>query len=204
MIVTLEGVMGSGKSMFAATASYWEFSNGKQIISNMHLNFPYTHLDTDYFVEHMGDAQLQDSVIIFDEAYVYLDSRNSATKLNKLFTYFVVQTRKRGVDLYVCIHHIDTVDKRLRRAIDVRGTCRYRKELPCRRCKGEKEYKGAVCDNCLGYGEAGRLSVSFLDLRTGRRAPPIRIHAPSVWHLYDTRELVPLTGKQLTIDQEDL
>jgi len=43
------------------------------------------------------------SYLIFDEAYLYMDSRNTATRMNKLFSWFLAQTRKRGVDLAICI-----------------------------------------------------------------------------------------------------
>jgi len=107
-----------------------------KVYSNNHLNFPYTYFDAKYFLDHLNDEELVNSVLLLDEAYIYLDARTGASKLNKLFTYFIVQTRKRGVDLYICTHHIDIVDKRLRRAVDIRGTCRYKKEYPCTQCQG--------------------------------------------------------------------
>lgn len=107
-----------------------------RVYANNHLNFPYQYFDAKYFLEHLNDEELVNSVLLLDEAYIYLDARTGASKLNKLFTYFIVQTRKRGVDLYICTHHVDIVDKRLRRAIDVRGTCRYKKEAPCQQCQG--------------------------------------------------------------------
>jgi hypothetical protein len=112
---------------------------GRRILSNNHLSptfGEYTFFDAKYFVEHLQDVELEQSSLLLDEAYIYMDARTGQGKLNKLFTYFTVQTRKRGVDMYVCTHHIDVLDKRLRRAVDVRGTCRYTKEDPCRKCKG--------------------------------------------------------------------
>jgi len=145
MLATLEGVQGSGKSMTSTALGYAEYiKNGLRVISNNHLNFgtkedgsPVVELfDTKYFLEHIEDTVLENCILILDEAYLLGDSRSSASKLNKLMTYFVVQTRKRGVDLYMCTHHIDIFDKRIRRAVDVRGTCRYRKEDPCLQCEG--------------------------------------------------------------------
>ena len=210
-IFTFEGVMGSGKTLSACALAYLEYTRGRDVISNVHVNFPYTQLDTQFFVEHMLDQELSDCVMLLDEAYIYLDARTSASKLNKLFTYFIAQTRKRNVDLYVCIHHIDTVDKRLRRAIDVRGTCRYRKEIPCQKCQGEKEVlikksnppEFESCDRCNGYGISGLANITFFDMRTGKRRK-IKIHGPNFFPLYDTREVIAVTGKQLNIDEDDL
>ena len=208
-IFTFEGVMGSGKTLSACALAYLEHTRGREIISNVHVNFPFRQLDTQFFVDHMMDTELTDCVMILDEAYIYLDARTSASKLNKLFTYFIAQTRKRGVDLYVCIHHIDTLDKRLRRAIDVRGTCRYRKEIPCMKCKGEKEVQikkteeYEACDRCNGYGVSGTANITFFDMRTGKRRK-LKIHAPNFFSLYDTREVINVTGKQIKISEDDL
>ena len=202
MLVTLEGVMGSGKSLTATTLAKLDFDRGREIISNNDYKFKSTKFDTAYFVEHMTDEQMQDVTFVLDEGYLYLDSRSSAAKLTKLFTYFIAQTRKRNVDMYICIHHIDTIDKRLRRAIDVRGTCRYRKEDPCSKCKGETTdpKTGSICN---GYGVTGYVTVSFFDMRTGKRSR-IKIHGPTYWGLYNTFELVNPTGKSLNINPDDL
>ena len=206
MILTLEGVMGSGKTQAAvALAAIEYYKNGTRVISNVKVNFPHETLDTQFLVDHMLDDELEDCIMILDEAYIYLDARSSATKLNKLFSYFVAQTRKRGVDLYVCIHHIDTMDKRLRRAVDVRGTCKFRKEDPCKLCKGSKldPKSGEDCDRCCGYGTGGIVSINLFDLRNSTRNR-IQLHGPTYWKLYDTRELVAVTGKQVNINRDDL
>ena len=82
-------------------------------------------------------------ILLTDEMYQMADSRSTQTKLNKLWTYFVVQTRKRGVDMYICTHHLDHIDLRLRRAVDIRGSCRFYPEAPCKKCK---------CKKCGGSG----------------------------------------------------
>ncbi len=202
-ICTLEGVMGSGKTFSAVTFAYLEFLRGREVICNLDVTFPHTKLNTEFFLANMETHVMHDCVLILDEAYIYLDARSSSTKLNKLFTYFIGQTRKRGVDMFICIHHIDTVDKRLRRAIDMRGTCRFRKEIPCKQCKGETIYRGETCSRCNGYGQSGFASVSFFDMRSGKRTR-LKIHGPTYWHLYDTKELVRLTGKQLDIKPEEI
>ena len=142
MLVTFEGPMGMGKSMTATAMAYTEnVNNGIKVISNNHYNFPYTHFDTKYFVENIETNELENCILVLDESYLLTDARSSSTKLNKLMTYFTAQTRKRNVDLYLCVHHIDVMDKRLRRAVDIRGTCRYRKEEPCQQCGGTGQAK---------------------------------------------------------------
>lgn len=203
MITTLEGVMGSGKTLSAVTLAYFASLEGREVISNVEVNFPYTKFDPEFLVTNMNNHELKECIFILDESYLFLDSRNSQSKLTKLFTYFVAQTRKRHVDLLICIHHIDTIDKRLRRAIDIRGTCRYRKYDPCRKCKGETTVKGEVCPECLGYGKSGYATVSFFDMRSAKRNK-IRIQGPMFYHLYDTDEVIRTTGKAVQIKPEDL
>jgi len=242
MILSLEGRMGSGKSLSSAILAYtewfkrevlitalrcvlegmaWEesvkeitsehevgpgvagrminqalqiyqeegeeaYRESKTVYSNNHLNFPYKQFDPQFFLEHIEDNELEDCILLLDEAYLYLDSRSTATKMNKLFTYFVAQTRKRGVDLYICTHHIDVLDKRLRRALDVRGTCRYN--------KGPMEEDKVVSKRRYNW-----VRVTFRDLRTGGERR-IRMYGPVFFFLYDTYERVPLFRKQMEIE----
>jgi len=229
-IYTFEGVMGSGKTLTAAALAASEhYQNGKKIIANIHLAFPYQRFDMAYFMEHLQDEQLNDCVTLLDESHQYLDARRSTGRMNLLWTYYTVQTRKRGVDLYACFHHIDVMDKRFRRQVDVRGTCRYLKEEPCSKCKGEGllakggincaciraedgepnpecrlcKGTGEVCPRCLGYGATGWATTRFLDLRTGRRSR-IRVFGPAFFGVYNTAELIPFSGKQMKIPVEDL
>jgi len=179
VITTLEGFQGCGKSLTATALLHTDFvQERKKIISNTWLSFPYQHFDLQYFLANIENEELTNCDLWLDEMYQLLDSRTSQGKINKLLTYFIVQTRKRGVDLYVCTHHIDHVDKRLRRAVDVRGSCQYTEEDPCKRCKGEGFYKGDqpvdvwgnafpvdTCGRCLGEKKTGSAYTTFFNRR---------------------------------------
>jgi hypothetical protein len=224
VVISYEGSMGSGKTTAAIAFAIKERDeNRKKIISNVHLNTEYTHFSLEYFLEHLIDGEMENCVLILDEMYQIADARSSATKLNKLFTYFAVQTRKRDVDMYVCTHHIDHIDLRLRRAVDIRGACRYYGEDPCRDCKckacgGTGKVGGMVCEvcggrrgtgvgkdglpcqRCLGYGVTGWARVNFLDRRLRRRYTSDDIlggpiHCPKYWPLFDTKERIPVQAK---------
>lgn len=198
MIVSFEGLMGQGKTTAAIGLAYEEHERtGMKVISNTHLNFEYTHFDLAWFLEHVTDHEMENCIIILDEMYQLADARSSATKLNKLFTYFVVQTRKRGVDLYICTHSLDYVDKRLRRAVDIRGSCRFRLEKPCRKCYGTGQYKGESCPRCYGYGMTGWEKVYFLDRRLRRRYT-LDFLGPRYWPLFDTWERIPMQARILS------
>ena len=159
----------------------------KKVISNNHLNFPYTHFDPKYLLEHLEDEEIEDCIWILDEAYqAGLDSRSTSTKFNKLMTYIVAQTRKRGVDLYLCTHHIDAIEKRIRRAVDIRGTCRFN--------KGPLEEDKPIAKRKYNW-----VTVRLRDLRTGN-GRRIRIYGPAFWSLYDTRERIPFTRKMVEME----
>jgi hypothetical protein len=198
MIISLEGLQGSGKTTAAVALTYEDhLRTGRKVISNNHLSFEATKFDIAYFLEQMADpeSELRDCILLIDEFYQIADSRSSASKLNRLWTYFIVQTRKRGVDMYFCTHFLDHIDLRNRRAVDIRGACRSR-EWPCRKCDGTGEYHGRPCEKCLGYGKIGIVRVNFLDRRLRRRYP-MDIWGNKYWHLFSTWERIPLQARIL-------
>ncbi len=197
-----------------------------KIYSNITLNIPYTKFDAAYFVAHVTDHEMDDCILLLDEAYLLMDSRSGQSKMNKLGSYFVAQTRKRNVDMYVCVQHIDLVDKRLRRAIDERGTCRYNKESPCSKCggTGSIQRKGLIsvkdsgaiakdlsaplteaerCPRCLGYGETGWAYTTLRNKKTGKRKR-LTIFGPAVFWIFDTKELIEMTKQQVNIPVDEL
>lgn len=225
MIVSFEGPQGTGKTVSAVALAYEEYKNtGRKIISNNHLTFPYTHFSMEYFLEHIADEEMENCVLLLDEAYQYMDSRMSQSKESRIFSYFVVQTRKRGVDLYICTHSIENVDIRLRRNVDIRGANSYRIEKPCHICKGTglppkpnlvdhrlidgKDVE--VCPLCLGYREPDDLEgptvvgygrTYFLRSRATRgqqRRFTYSIIANQYFDKYSTRERMPIRSKMLT------
>jgi len=214
-------VQGSGKTTAAVALAVEESKKtGKLVYSNDHINIPsYRHFDLAVFIEKIVGEELEDMILLTDEMYQMADSRSSQSKLNKLWTYFAVQTRKRGVDMYICTHHLDHIDLRLRRAVDIRGSCRFYPENPCKKCRchrcggkgylvggivcpdcqgrgGTGEHHGKPCDRCLGFGQSGWVKVFFLDRRLRRRYT-IELFGPTYWSLFNTYERIPMQAKIL-------
>ncbi len=225
MIVTFEGNMGSGKTTAAVAFAYEEHDVNKlKVISNTFLNFTYTQFSLEWFIEHLADHEMEDCILFLDEMYQIADSRSSGSKLNKLFTYFMVQTRKRNVDVYFCTHYLDHVDLRLRRSADIRNSCRYVERVclkcKCRACGGTGKASngggpakcekcdgvggtgialktGQPCEHCLGYGKLGWVRLSVLDRRARRRFTPPDIFANPYWHLFNSYDRIPIPAKAI-------
>lgn len=225
MIVTFEGQMGSGKSTAAVAFAYEEHEvNDRRIISNVHLNFPSTKFSLEWFLEHLADHEMENCVLFLDEMYQIADSRSSGSKLNKVFTYFMVQTRKRDVDVYFCTHYLDHVDLRLRRSADMRNSCRYYgrvcpkckcrscggtgrvgsngKNVPCTQCNGVggtgiDNKTGQPCVECLGYGQQGWVRLNVLDRRLRRRYSPPDMFANPYWHLFNSWDRIPMPARTI-------
>ena len=176
MIIVLEGPMGSGKTLSAtafAIIDYYEL--GRKIVANYHLQgLDFTYFSYEQFVEWMKcNETLNDTSVILDEGYLFADSRMSQSGLSKLFTYFMLQTRKRGVDLYITTQQFRNVDIRIRMNANVRGICRYNAKTQVS-------------------------TIRLIDLRTGIRRP-VRIYGPDFFCYYDTKEYPALRAGHFNV-----
>jgi len=122
MLVAICGGLGAGKTLLMTRYAYKEFMKGKQIFSNYNLKFKHKKIDLISLLEHK--PELENSGIFMDEVYIYLDSRLSMSKRNRMLSYFIFQTRKLGVTLYFTSQHIGQVDVRLRNLLDILCFCK--------------------------------------------------------------------------------
>ena len=120
MIIGSIGDRGSGKTLFMTLEAFNQYRKGKQIYSNYKLTFPVLPntkkpkiIPDDFFI-NFEKYNLKNVCMFLDEIYVYIDSRSSASNINKIMSYFFNQTRKTGVDLYYSTQFFSQVDKRLR------------------------------------------------------------------------------------------
>lgn len=115
MILGFVGNIGSGKTLSMVKKAYEQFKRGKTIYSNFHLKFPHIPLTLEILLDMKeNNTDLANSVVLIDEAHIYLDSRRSASKVNVILSYFVLQSRKMSCDIYYTTQFIGQVDKRLR------------------------------------------------------------------------------------------
>lgn len=116
MIIGINGDIGSGKTVLAVLFAYKLKQKGYRVMSNVKIKFP--DGSTSEPIDTKNLDKLDHCVIILDEAHIYLDSRRSASKNNMTTSYFILQTRKRGIILIYTAQLGSSVDKRLRNVQD--------------------------------------------------------------------------------------
>ena len=123
----------------------------------------------------------EDSIIFFDEAYQFMDSRNSNSKMNKLFTDFVSMIRHYRSAAVVTSPTADMLDKRVRNQIVRTGTAR-------------KDFKNP---------KNPRIRAVINDMPTMRK---LRLNMPvsKYGNMYDHEERVPIRSTTLDIARSQI
>lgn len=118
MIIGIEGDIGQGKTLAMVSFIVREFRElHRPIISNFELKgIPHEYVTFEDVLDMVEQERSYDSVCFaIDEAHIWLDSRTSVTKENRMFSYFLNMTGKQGINLYYTTQSFDQVDKRLRK-----------------------------------------------------------------------------------------
>jgi len=107
MLVSVLGKIRNGKTLFLV---YLATKLIRDVYSNFKLNLPnYKELTLSIL------SNLPNNVNVYiDEGYTWLESRISGSKLNKLISYLLFQSGKRGLDIYITAQLFSSVDLRFR------------------------------------------------------------------------------------------
>lgn len=114
------GAQGSGKTLLCV-ALLFELSKifpNKKIFSNTTLyNIKYEKYDFDELLENIknNNSYYDNSIILFDEIHIFLNSLDFYKKQNRLVQGFFSQLRKRKIFLLGTAQYILNVDVRIRR-----------------------------------------------------------------------------------------
>lgn len=196
MIIGYYGNVRQGKTYSAVLELYQLHLQGYTIYNNTHLSFPYKILTLDYLLDIVEkDLNVEDNSVFFiDEISVWLDSRSSMSKRNKIFSYMLQQSGKLGVNtdygliILFTEQYPDMVDKRLRHFTD----------------------KGVECEKFEMNNE--KYFIQHINIFRGRKSymyNRIIKGNPILYSLYDTRKKIKYekdryNQKEIILNTEEL
>lgn len=131
MIIGFFGNVRQGKTLGAVAELKNLYDNGYTIYSNTFLNFKYKPLDMDFLFDIVEkELDIEDNAVFFiDEIHIWLDSRISGSKRNRILSYFLLQSGKLGKNtdygliMLFTSQYPDQIDKRLRHTMDIGVQC---------------------------------------------------------------------------------
>lgn len=126
-IIGFIGRRGSGKTLLMSIFASIAARSGDTIFANYALVIPsitVQKMDKPFlqsFFTTKGEAFLRgkNGTICIDELPTFIDAYDFRTKKAKVFSYFVLQTRKRGVSLYYTAQQLNLVPIRVRNNTDL-------------------------------------------------------------------------------------
>lgn len=179
MLTGIVGKLGQGKTAFMTYLACKDYiEQHRNVLANYRLNFikNQTFLDMNELLNPMNKT-LDNSTICIDEGWIFFDSRTSTSKNNLAISQTILQSRKRGCDVYITAQAFNQIDKRFRN----------------------------VCDYVVFMQRDGDFIYPkfwIKDLQAFSRKK-YRIYLPPLYSLYNTNELInPNMIKQLPNKKE--
>jgi hypothetical protein len=126
VIVSVVGNVGEGKTLFLTFIGMLELDEGKGVYSTFHIDYESAGGNRARYVdigelslwlsreEKIGTYAPDSASVLLDEGYAGMDARSSQSIANKQLSYFVFQSRKLGLNLWVASQLFSSLDKRLR------------------------------------------------------------------------------------------
>ncbi len=113
MLGSVIGSLGSGKTLFLTWLAFIS-KNKQKIYANYNIDIDNFQKITIQDLESLGKG-----LILIDEAYLWLDSRLSASERNRYMSKIIFQSRKRGFDIFLSAQLRGSVDLRFRGVEDI-------------------------------------------------------------------------------------
>lgn len=201
-LIVIEGKKGSGKTLLAiALATKFKEYYNKKIILDFR-PFPafgeYGYMDEVKFMAELNkvtdiikstpqddvnlgiewslkklNLDIENSVMIFDEAYRYFDCRTPSDKLVRVFGYFVAQMRHYHITMILLCPNKRYLDRRVRDQIDFLGRVAFNRKTLVAHSR-------------------------FLSYVTGE-VKPLKVYGPNYFDLYDSWSPIAMRRKVLDL-----
>lgn len=183
MIHLILGQQGSGKTIFMVMKAYENYKKGKNIYSNLKLNFKNIVLDYNDIV----DCKLENGCVFIDEIHLLLSARNSMSKTSrKICDSFLSMVRKKNLDVYGTTQTMRKVDIRFREEADYIYVCE-------RYYLRNRHWIKVLHNQNLDYETPVMIKVECTESFSGKQ---VQFHflANKLYKLYDTFEIVKVKG----------
>jgi hypothetical protein len=177
------GYKGAGKTNFCTHLCWEGYLQGRKIFSNYKLEFPFTPLNVIEMIDNPN--MVKNGIIAIDEAHCYLDSRLSGSKKNRMFSYIMLQGRKRRIDIIITSQSIDQIDIRLRRHLEHLYEC---KALKKDTRDGKNILRPATSEE-IENQEVDLVRIEFTDFTMGQRKKMLYDPKP-MFSKYDSDEFI--------------
>lgn len=120
MLIGILGSLGSGKTLLLTIFCFKKLLNNWRVYSNYKINDGNIN-----FIEPIDLLEISKgkNFVALDEVYAWLDSRVSASATNRILSYLMFQSRKKGMDIGYTAQLGSSVDLRLRELTDIIIEC---------------------------------------------------------------------------------
>lgn len=110
-----------GKTALLTKFLHDGFKEGCMVYSNYGLEFKHEKINLKWMQENPD--HLVNAKIGIDEVQTYFDCRCSSSTKNRLFSYIILQSRKRKIDIIMSSQQRENVEIRIRRNLDYLYEC---------------------------------------------------------------------------------
>lgn len=172
-------IRGNGKTLSAVYLAYNSYKEGKKVYTNFYTTFSEMVTLND-LVELFKDKKLTNTIVIIDEAQLYLmNSGVKASTLKEVINLFIAQTRKQNVDIIVTTQRYKNLHVQLRTQIDdILIPIKY-----------HLNKKGGLTEICNNDACKKQHAICILNLNTNEFLPYI-LNPNIIGKLYNSEEII--------------
>lgn len=181
----ITGYKGAGKTAYCTQLCWEGHLRGRAIFSNYKLEFPFKPLDLKAMLDNPD--WVKNGIIAIDEAQTFVDCRLAGSKKNRLFSYLMLQGRKRKIDIILTTQQLCNVDIRIRRNLEHLYECSaLKKDVK----DGKNVLRPATAEE-VENASVDVIKIIFTDYTMGRRMQTVFDPHP-MFSKYDSDEFVDI------------